>query len=72
MQILRQPLQQDMSLEPIRQGWDDLLRVADTVDEGWRSATDVLERLDSAARGDRIYQAGFATEFGCYLAVPLP
>ncbi len=47
-------------LEPIREGWDDLLRVAATIDEGWRSATDVLERFGSAARGDRIYRAGHA------------
>jgi hypothetical protein len=40
-------LQQDVSLEPIRHGWDDLLRVAATIDEGWRSATDVLERFGS-------------------------
>ena len=47
-------------LEPIREGWDDLLRVAATIDEGWRSATDVPERFGSAARGDRIYRAGHA------------
>ena len=31
-----------------------------TIDEGWRSATDVVERFGSAARGDRIYRAGHA------------
>jgi TnpA family transposase len=51
-------VQHDVSLEPIRDGWDDLLRVAATIDEGWRSATDVLDRFGSAARGDRIYRAG--------------
>ena len=34
--------------------------MAATIDEGWRSATDVLERFGSAARGDRIYRAGHA------------
>jgi hypothetical protein len=53
-------VQHDVSLEPIRDGWDDLLRLAATIDEGWRSATDVLERFGSAARGDRIYRAGHA------------
>ena len=53
-------VQHDVSLEPIRDGWDDLLRLAATIDEGWRTATDVLERFGSAARGDRIYQAGHA------------
>ena len=70
-------VQHDVSLESIRQGWDDLLRVAATIDEGWRSATDVLERFGSAARGDRIYQAGHAlgqllrTVYLCdYFALP--
>jgi TnpA family transposase len=53
-------VQHDVSLEPIREGWDELLRVAATIDEGWRSATEVLERFGSAARGDRIYRAGHA------------
>jgi TnpA family transposase len=53
-------VQHDVSLEPIREGWDELLRVAATIDEGWRSATDVLERFGSAARGNRIYRAGRA------------
>jgi TnpA family transposase len=53
-------VQHDVSLEPIREGWDELLRVVATIDEGWRSATDVLERFGSAARGDRIYRAGHA------------
>jgi TnpA family transposase len=61
----------------LRQGWDELLRVAATIDEGWRSATDVLERFGSAARGDRIYRAGHAlgqllrTVYLCdYFALP--
>jgi hypothetical protein len=53
-------VQHDVSLGPIQEGWDDLLRVAATIDEAWRSVTDVLERFGSAARGDRIYRAGHA------------
>jgi TnpA family transposase len=53
-------VQHDVSLEPIREGWDDLLRLAAAIGKGWRSATDVLERFGSAARGDRIYRAGHA------------
>ncbi|MGI9301628.1 MAG: Tn3 family transposase [Gammaproteobacteria bacterium] len=51
-------LRHDVPLAPIREGWDDLLRVAATIDEGWRSATNVLERFGSAARGERIHRAG--------------
>ena len=53
-------VQHDVSLEPLREGWDDLLRLASTIEQGWRTATDVLERFGSAARGDRIYRAGHA------------
>jgi TnpA family transposase len=53
-------VQHDVSLEPIRGGWDDLLRVASTIEQGWRTSTDVLERFGTAARGDRIYRAGRA------------
>jgi hypothetical protein len=31
-----------MSTAPIVAGWDPLLHVAATIEEGWRSATDVL------------------------------
>ncbi len=47
-------------LEPIRAHWDELLRLVATIELGWRTATDVLERFGSAARGDRIYRAGHA------------
>jgi TnpA family transposase len=53
-------VQHDVSLEPIRESWDDLLRLVATIEQGWRTATDVLERFGSAARGDRIYRAGHA------------
>lgn len=50
----------DVSLEPIREAWDDFLRLVATIEQGWRTATDVLEHFGSAARGDRIYRAGHA------------
>jgi len=53
-------VQQDVSLEPIRESWDELLRLVATIEQGWRTATDVLEWFGSAARGDRIYRAGHA------------
>ncbi len=40
-------VQHDVSLEPIRDGWDDLLRLVATIEEGWRTTTDVLERGES-------------------------
>jgi TnpA family transposase len=51
-------VRQDVSIESIYAGWDQLLHVAATIEEGWRSATDVLERFGSAARGDLTYAAG--------------
>jgi TnpA family transposase len=53
-------VRQDVPCEPIHEGWDGLLHVAATIEEGWRSATDVLERFGSAARGDPIFRAGDA------------
>ena len=41
-------VQHDVSLEPIREGWGDLIRLAATIERGWRIATDVLERSGSA------------------------
>lgn len=53
-------VRQDVPLVPIHAGWDQLLHVAATIEEGWRSATDVLEQFGSAARGDLTYRAGSA------------
>jgi TnpA family transposase len=50
----------DVSTASLLAGWDELLHVAATIEEGWRSATDVLERFGSAARGDLTYAAGTA------------
>jgi hypothetical protein len=32
-----------VSLEPVRDGWEELVRHVATIEEGWRTATDVLE-----------------------------
>ncbi len=53
-------VRQDVSTAAIVAHWDQLLRVAASVEEGWRSATDVLEQFGSAARGDLTYSAGTA------------
>jgi TnpA family transposase len=53
-------VQHDVSLEPIREAWDELPRLIATIEQGWRSATALLERFGSDARGDRIYRAGHA------------
>ena len=53
-------IQADVSLEAIEAGWDELLRLIATIEQGWRSATDVLERFGSCARGDPLHRAGHA------------
>jgi len=50
----------DVSIQLIRDNWPSLLRVAATIDEGWTSATQLLERFGSAARGEDLYRAGTA------------
>jgi len=49
---------QDVSVRSIAEHWSSLLRVVATIDEGWASATQLLERFGSAARGEDIYRAG--------------
>jgi TnpA family transposase len=51
---------QDVSVRSIREQWLSLLRVAATIDEGWTSAMQLLERFGSAARGEEVYRAGTA------------
>lgn len=50
----------DVSIQIIRENWPSLLRVAATIDEGWTSTTQLLERFGSAARGEDLYRAGTA------------
>jgi hypothetical protein len=49
-------------LKSLHTHWDELLRLAASVREGWCSASQVLDRMGSAAQGDPLYQA--AVTFG--------
>lgn len=46
-----------LSLKTLRNHWDELLRLAASIREGWCSASQVLARLGSHAQGDPLYQA---------------
>jgi len=49
---------EDVSLNSIREHWSSLLRLVATFEEGWTSATQLLEFFGSAARGEGVYLAG--------------
>jgi TnpA family transposase len=51
-------LKRDVDLNDIHAEYDELLRTAASIDEGYSSATYLLERLGSAARGSQIHHAG--------------
>ena len=51
-----------VSLKLLHQEWDELLRLAASIRGGWCSASQILARLGSDARGDPLYQA--AVTFG--------
>ena len=55
-------LRRDIDLDLIHAELDELLRVAASINDGYGSATYLLERLGSAARQSRLHQAG--TQFG--------
>jgi TnpA family transposase len=55
---LQPMVRRDVTLEPIREHWDELLHLAASIEEGWRTAALVLERFGSATRGDRVHHAG--------------
>jgi TnpA family transposase len=44
-------VQSDVSLEPIRAHWDDLMRLVATIEQGWRTATDVLGEVRLCGSG---------------------
>lgn len=74
---LRPIVSETVSTSAITRGWDPLLRIAASTKSGWCSATYVLDRFGSAARGDEAFQAGDAfgrlllTRFlGAYLGDP--
>ena len=45
---------EDVSLNSIREHWSSLLRLVATFEEGWTSATQLLEFFGSAARGEGV------------------
>lgn len=47
----------EISLKAIRDGWDELLRLVASIRSGRVSAIVALQRLGSAAQGDRLYRA---------------
>ncbi|MEM6415956.1 MAG: Tn3 family transposase, partial [Pseudomonadota bacterium] len=47
-----------ISTRTIANGWDGLLRLASSVQQGWVPATFAMDRFGSAAKGDPIYEAG--------------
>lgn len=49
-------------LKTLQTNWDELLRLAASIREGWCSASQVLARFGSDAQGDPLYQA--AVTFG--------
>lgn len=51
-----------LSLKTLHAHWDELLRLAASIREGWCSASQVLSRFGSDAQGDPLYQA--AVTFG--------
>jgi TnpA family transposase len=57
---LRPVVREVVSTKAIEKGWDPFLRIAASVKTGWCSATYVLDRFGSAARGDAAFQAGDA------------
>lgn len=49
-----------VSLASIEKEWDELVRVAASIETGYTSATVALARFGSAAQGDKLYKAGVA------------
>jgi TnpA family transposase len=53
-------VEHDVSLPLIRQHWDELVRIAASIETGHTTATIALARFGSAAAGDPVYRAGVA------------
>lgn len=56
--VLAPVIDRDVSLRAIRSGWDELIRVAASIETGTVSAVLALERFGSAAQGDKTHRAG--------------
>jgi TnpA family transposase len=57
MPVLEPVLRRDVDLELIHAEYDSMLRIVASIDEGYTSATYMLERLGTAARGSHLYNA---------------
>jgi TnpA family transposase len=55
---IRPIVAREISMRAIIDGWDELLRLAASIKAGRVSAVLALQRLGSAARGDRLHRAG--------------
>jgi TnpA family transposase len=56
--VLEPVIDRDVSMRAIRRGWDELIRVAASIETGTVSAVLALERFGSAAQGDKTHRAG--------------
>lgn len=56
-EVLRPVVDRTLALEPISEMWDDVVRIAASINNGTCSAVLALERFGSAAQGDRTYLA---------------
>lgn len=54
---LEQVVVRDVSIQAIRKGWDELLRLAASIRSGRLSANIALQRFGSAAHGDPVHRA---------------
>ena len=56
--VLEPVVERDVSLKAIARGWDELVRVAASIEDGTTSAVLALERFGAAAKGDVTHAAG--------------
>ena len=52
------PVAERLALDGARHGWDQLLRIAASINGGWCSAVAALDLYGSAAKGDPAYECG--------------
>ena len=56
--VLEPVVERDVSLKAIGKGWDELVRIAASIEDGTASADLALQRFGSAAKGDPTHTAG--------------
>ncbi|GAC1402277.1 MAG: hypothetical protein NVSMB52_16200 [Chloroflexota bacterium] len=54
------PIVRSLSLTPLANAWDGLVRVAASIRTGWCSGVLALDRFGAASRGDPLHKAGTA------------